>query len=244
MARSQSDHATYVTGVSIPASLHPDSSKRPMNSSELSSGLKPPSRGTRLSRDAGRARRVGEQRGDGGALTLGHRTDRLVLAHRHAVEKVLAASAAPLSLAGQNLADRHPLDLPSVAEDDLGSGQVPTRNSALDHGPSASHPIGPLECTNMLRTIARHRFHDVSTTPRRGARLWCCRLDPAADPALRKLLFGRIGRSAGHVADVTIVQPAINNLLPGPPRDGSAVEIGRTFRAFSRPVPLLVFESR
>jgi len=66
----------------------------------------------------------------------------------------VAASAAPLPLADQNLRDRHRVELPLVAEDDLSSGQLAPRNSALSRGASASDVIGPLECPNMLRTIA------------------------------------------------------------------------------------------
>jgi hypothetical protein len=58
-----------------------------------------------------------------------------------------------------------------VGEDDLGSGQLAARNSALGRGASASHVIGPLECPNMLRTIAWRKIHDVSTTPSVEARL-------------------------------------------------------------------------
>ena len=77
----------------------------------------------------------------------------------------MAASPAPLPLADQNLRDRHRVELPLVGEDDLSSGQLARRNSALGRGASASHVIGPLECPNMLRTLAWRKIHDVSTTP-------------------------------------------------------------------------------
>jgi hypothetical protein len=129
---------------------------------------------------ADRARLIGEQRGRRCALTQGHRTDLLVLAHGEAEEKLVAAFPAPLPLADQNLCDRHCVELPSVTEDYLSSGQLATRNSALDRGASASHVIGPLKCPNVLRAIACRKIHEVSTTP------------PVGSAALM-LLFARTG---------------------------------------------------
>src|SRR4051812_6806078 len=73
-----------------------------------------------------------ELRGDRDALTLGHRTDALVLVHAHAHEKLVAASAAPVALAEQQLGDSHALDFPWVAENHPGGGQVTTRDPPLD----------------------------------------------------------------------------------------------------------------
>jgi hypothetical protein len=91
-----------------------------------------------------RVRPISEQRGRRCSLTLSHRTDLLVLAHGEAKEKLVAASTAPVLLADQNLRDRHRVELPSVAENDLSSGQLASRNSALDRGASPSYVIGPL----------------------------------------------------------------------------------------------------
>src|SRR5213076_2618557 len=58
-----------------------------------------------------RAGVCGEHRGHRDALTLGHRTDPLVLSHVQAHEKAVAAGSAPASLAEQNLADLHAREL-------------------------------------------------------------------------------------------------------------------------------------
>src|SRR3954453_23075624 len=105
----------------------------------------------------------GEQRGDGDALTLGHRTDALVLVHAHAYEKFVAASAAPVALAEQQVGDSHAFELPWVAEDDLGVVQVATRDPVLDPGARLSNLIGALEGADMLRTVARSGIHARST---------------------------------------------------------------------------------
>src|SRR5215207_5021435 len=119
-------------------------------------------------RSCGRARVRGEHGRHCDALTRGHRTDALVVADGHGQQKRVAAFPAPSTLAEQNLGDRHALDLPAVAEDNLGGCQVTACDSPLDECARPPDLIGALECPRMLRTTAtRRRIHDLSTTGRR-----------------------------------------------------------------------------
>src|SRR4051794_24257617 len=88
------------------------------------------------------ARPIGEQRGRGCALTLGHRTDLLGHEYGESKEKLAPAHPEPMPLTDHNPSDRHRIELPLVGEDVLTSGQVASLNSALSRA-STSYVIGP-----------------------------------------------------------------------------------------------------
>jgi hypothetical protein len=112
-----------------------------------------------------RARVRGEDGGHRYALTRGHRTDALVVADGHRQQELVAAFPAPLALAEQNLGDRHALELPAVAQDNLGGCELTACDSPLDERARPADPIGALECPDVLSTTGRPGIHDLSASP-------------------------------------------------------------------------------
>jgi hypothetical protein len=72
-----------------------------------------------------------DHRGEQAALALGHRRDRLRVGYSDARQELAAAGRSPLTLAGQQLDDRHVRRLPWRVEDDLADAHRPRSTSRL-----------------------------------------------------------------------------------------------------------------
>src|SRR6185436_16333081 len=100
--------------------------------------------------DAGLADLRREHRREGGALTLGHRPDLLVLRQPDREQDAPAPGSSPAPLAHQQLAHRHALRFPRTAQDHLGRIALARSNLTLQRRSREPDSIGSLECPQML----------------------------------------------------------------------------------------------
>jgi hypothetical protein len=109
---------------------------------------------------------TGEDGGRGDPLASSQRPDRLIFAQTEVGKELTLSGYAPMPLADQQLPDRHAVDLPAVAQNDLGCCQLTGPYLALKPSACGTHVVSPFQRLQSLDTIDRPgRVHHAFPEP-------------------------------------------------------------------------------